>query len=1479
MKQQSHTRPPATRYNPSPARRKRKSLRPTLAFLLIALALASYHFLSTPPIVQAVGSPDVVISQIYGGGGNSLATFKCDYIELYNRGTSTVNLAGYSIQYAPRTATAAGSNFGQTGNQTNITSGSIAPGHYFLIQLQCGTTGSSLPTSDATGSINLAVGQGKVALVSNQISLGASTCPGDNGVAPFNPSNASIVDFVGYGDTAATTNQCYEGTGPAPSPTNNTNAIFRKLGGNTDTDDNSADFQLQAAGPRSSTASINAVAVDNSAQGCNFFSVTSTPSFTWNHTIGGEINRALIVGISTSYEVLPAGLPSNRVLSVTYNGQTMTRIGTIVGADTRVAVEMFRLTEAVTPGVPTLPAAGTYPVVVNLITPLTPDYAVGGSVSFYGVNQSSPNGTFQTATGTSTNPSVAVTSATNQLVIDTVATTFAGGTLLVGPGQTERWNGVSCFGGVSSIGAGSTEPGAATTTMSWTETSSQPWAIGAVSLQPVAPTAVELASFDAMQAGKGVTLRWKTGYEVDNLGFNVYREQGGKRKLLNPSVIAGSALMAGQGTRLTAGESYAWLDRSANGKESAVYWLEDIDLDGSRTMHGPISPISAGDSAQEAANTQQSVLLSQLNELQTPSAASVSGYPAMLAQTTERQAATAKLSQETAAPGEVTTKEGLFDRVILSGEVKGNTTPELPAPGGGPPVLTESSPAKQRALAAGPAVKIAVQQSGWYRVTQAELVAAGLSPEADPSLLQLYADGIEQPILISGGAKQLGAAGSIEFYGIGMDTPTSLTRTYWLVAGKSAGKRINNTGAQEISIKGSMERNASRVNAPATATVTVAQPAVDAAPSLKRINIPGLVLIMPSETSPDIHMIASKVEPEAAPVPVVKKAGVKKASKKKRARKASRHMGHASHDRRASSQDMKQEPSTVGFNYTWERKDRIFYFAGLLNGDADNFFGPLIMGANATGQELNINNLDKSVSGPATLEVALQGLTAGAHQVRVSLNGAEVGVVNFSDTEHKVARFQVRRTAIADGLNSVTLNALGGASDISLADYTRLTHWHTYRAENDSLLFTPQQTTPTKVGGFTSAQVRVFDVTSPAAVEQLNVKVSQQGSGYEVSIPQSGNRAHTLLAVADNQVLHSPGVTINEPSNWSAATNRADFVVLTHKDFSNAVKPLVELRRSQGFETVVVNVEDVYDEFSYGAHSRQAVKDFFERAKNTWALAPRYALLVGDTSVDPLNRLGFGNQDFVPTKLVDATVLETASDDALCDFDSDGLADISVGRLPVKTSEQAQKLVGKITGYSPGQTAYGALLVSDRQDGYDFEAATAQVRNLLPQTLSVTQVNRRDNPTDQVKSEIISGINTGPLLVNFAGHGSSDVWTGAGILNVADAASLTNGNRLPVFLMMTCLNGRFQDPNRESLAEALMKSENGGAVAVWASSGLTAPDPQSVMDQQFIRLIFSDATAQSPTLGDAVRGAKASTNNLDLRQTWILFGDPTMRIR
>ena len=172
----------------------------------------------------------LVISQLYGGGGNSGATFTHDYIEIFNPTGISFNLAGWSLQYASATGTS------WTNKQP--LGGTIAPGEYFLVRFASGgANGASLPVlPNISGDINMSATTGKVALVSNSISLSGS-CP--NGIDP------DIVDFVGYGSSAS----CFEGATRAPAPSN-TNALFRKLNGAQDTNQNGNDFQTGAPNPR-----------------------------------------------------------------------------------------------------------------------------------------------------------------------------------------------------------------------------------------------------------------------------------------------------------------------------------------------------------------------------------------------------------------------------------------------------------------------------------------------------------------------------------------------------------------------------------------------------------------------------------------------------------------------------------------------------------------------------------------------------------------------------------------------------------------------------------------------------------------------------------------------------------------------------------------------------------------------------------------------------------------------------------------------------------------------------------------------------------------------------------------------------------------------------------------------------------------------------------------------------------------------------
>jgi len=339
--------------------------------------------------------------------------------------------------------------------------------------------------------------------------------------------------------------------------------------------------------------------------------------------------------------------------------------------------------------------------------------------------------------------------------------------------------------------------------------------------------------------------------------------------------------------------------------------------------------------------------------------------------------------------------------------------------------------------------------------------------------------------------------------------------------------------------------------------------------------------------------------------------------------------------------------------------------------------------------------------------------------------------------------------------------------------------------------------------------------------------------------------------------------------------------MISHVKFASQVGPLVQLRRSQGKSVALVSVDDLYDEFNFGERSPNAIREFLMAATAKWQNKPQYLLLIGDASVDPRDYLGFGFFDFVPTKIIVTSELKTASDDWFSDFGDTGFPQISTGRIPVRTPDDASTVISKIVEYERneklGDWTNQALLVADRDDPtVSFTQEALSVQALLPRSMQMTKVFATGLDPGIARQEVLAGINNGKLIVNYDGHGSVKVWSGEELLDDTAAASLTNGSSLPVFLIMNCLNGFFHDVYTESLAEALLLSKNGGAVAVWASSGLTSPEPQLQMNQNAVKLLFAHP---SLTLGDATRLAKSPITDPDARRTYILFGDPLLQLK
>lgn len=226
-------------------------------------------------LLPSAATAQVVISQVYGGGGNTGATLKNDYIELFNMGSAPVNLGGWTVQYA----SAAGSTW-----QSTTLSGSIAPGGYFLIQQAAGAGGTlNLPTPNISGSIAMSATSGKVGLVSSFTTL-SGTCP----------TGGTIVDFVGYG-----TANCFEGGGAAPT-LSNTLAALRAGNGCTDTNNNSGDFTSGTPNPRNSASPTTTCGGPGPG-----------PTIVPIHTIQGSGLASPLVGTSATTTGIVTGLKSN----------------------------------------------------------------------------------------------------------------------------------------------------------------------------------------------------------------------------------------------------------------------------------------------------------------------------------------------------------------------------------------------------------------------------------------------------------------------------------------------------------------------------------------------------------------------------------------------------------------------------------------------------------------------------------------------------------------------------------------------------------------------------------------------------------------------------------------------------------------------------------------------------------------------------------------------------------------------------------------------------------------------------------------------------------------------------------------------------------------------------------------------------------------------------------------------------------------
>ncbi len=639
-------------------------------------------------------------------------------------------------------------------------------------------------------------------------------------------------------------------------------------------------------------------------------------------------------------------------------------------------------------------------------------------------------------------------------------------------------------------------------------------------------------------------------------------------------------------------------------------------------------------------------------------------------------------------------------------------------------------------------------------------------------------------------------------------------------------------------------------------------------------------------------------------------------------------------------------PSNPATNYTPTYTDALTYF------EQDNY-NPLGSGRVWLGESFDLTTT-RTYNFPlvglrsgtdVSVTTRLGGRSNVSQNFNIRENGSTVATVSVPTTNTSIygnyyyrtgyATFDVPASQLGDGsLDLEFTYSKPATSSIGYMDYIEVRHRRTLSVSNEPgfTFYAREGVGPGQVFSYNingAGSYRIWDVTDRVAPREI----LGSNNGGSKSFGVACDSIKKFYAFNDN--AHRSPVKMQTVANQNLhGLGQAEYIIITHPDFISASNTLANFHRNQYNRSVhVVNIYDIYEEFSCGSQDPTAIRDFikmfYDRGLANNSTLPRYVLMMGDGSYDYKNRISTNQTNFIPTyqsrksqRPTESYVsddyfgflddgegfwgekagLEGGSYDILFMAEGDDVIqthglDVAIGRMAVNTPAEAATIVSKVVNYITDPTGFGpwrnrVLLVADHKDEdgqihiSQADSYTSDIQGQQP-CMNIDKVYMDNYLMENTASgsrfpdgrdALIQGLNDGALLVNYTGHGGEIGWSNASILDVSDINNLDNGNRLAAYITATCEFGRWDDPARKSGAEVMFLRENGGSIAMFTTVRVVYSGQNFYLNQRFYDHVFDrDANNQPLTMGEIFRRTKNDSwlggiNN----RNFSLMGDPAM---